>query len=142
MKIDQDFVVGTIIYKLTEVRKDLLGYMDLFKLIFKKKQFSAHVYTLGVVNEFRGKGVAKELLEQFKQDVAAKYNVKCVYLDCAIYNESAIKFYMKAGFSKVKYKKRYYRIFGNDYNAVELVLFLPEYRHYNAWLANRPPEQI
>ena len=139
---DKEYVLGTLVYKVTEMRTDMLGYMDSFKLYFKKTQFAAHVYTLGIINEFRSTGLAQEMLKYFEEEICTKFNIKMIYLDVVTYNGIAIKFYLKSGFAKYKQKINYYNIFGKNYDSLELVKYLSEYSHYNTWLLGRPILQV
>ena len=125
-------------YKYKDLRTELLGYFDYAKLLFKSKQYSVHIYTFGVINEFRGTGLAKEFFNRYKKLVKTELNVRIIYLDCATYNQIAIKFYESSGFTKIKLKKNYYNIFGKDYDSIEMVMYLGEYEHYNSWQKTRP----
>ena len=116
-----------------------MGYLDYIKSFFRPQQYCSHVYTLGVVNEFRGTGLASTFFTYYKSKVCEKKKYKLVYLDCAEYNESAIKFYQKVGFQKTKVKQNYYSIYKKLYNSVELKMYLGDYEHYNRWLEKKKP---
>lgn len=54
--------------------------------------------TIGVVNELRGKGVSKLMLDNLKGLAEIEPLVSYIYLHVVEYNNSGIKFYKKNGF--------------------------------------------
>lgn len=68
----------------------------------------AEIYSIGVPQEFRGRGFAKSLLERALQDckIAGADNA---FLEVAADNSSAIGLYRHAGFRQNGLRKDYYR---------------------------------
>lgn len=58
-----------------------------------------------VKEEYRGKGIAKELLEYFISNIKDGDNIS---LEVRCSNERAINFYLKNGFKKVATRDKYY----------------------------------
>ena len=130
-------MLGTIIYRQCKMKKAHFGYLDYLKSLFTKQQFGAHIYTLGVISEMRGSGLAKQLFEHFRDEVCKQQQYKVIYLDCIEYNHSAIRFYEKMRFVKTKMKISYYNIYKRQYNSFEFMLYINEYNHYNKWLMGK-----
>lgn len=59
------------------------------------------IMKIGVLKEYRNKGVAQRLLEKIKE--------KDIFLEVRHSNEAAINFYLKNGFKKISVRKNYYR---------------------------------
>lgn len=80
--------------------------------------------TIGVLDECRKLGIGSFLLENTIKKILEhkewQNQVQFIYLHVAIYNESAIKFYLKNGFCKHKTLKEWYQIFEKPYDAVLL----------------------
>lgn len=49
--------------------------------------------SLGVIDEFRGKGIAKKLIHIVEKEANANRNIKCISLHVLSTNTSAIQFY-------------------------------------------------
>lgn len=50
--------------------------------------------TIGVINEFRGRGIAEYMIEQLKKRVLeSNKTLSYIYLDMVVYNEVAARFY-------------------------------------------------
>jgi hypothetical protein len=49
------YIIGAIVYKKTDIDRQFISFYDRFYNFFAQKK-SAHVYTLGVVNNLRGNG--------------------------------------------------------------------------------------
>lgn len=67
--------------------------------------------TIGVINEFRGRGIAEYMIEQLKKRVLdSNKSLLYIYLDMVVYNEVAARFYQKNGFNRAGIKKNHYSI--------------------------------
>lgn len=128
---EKEYIVGCLVYKVKDFDTSQLSYWEQTKLMFKKKKYSAHIYTLGVVHEFRGTGLAQNLFSKFLELECKPNQIKHLFLDCASYNKSALKFYQKAGFLALKRTQNYYHIFGKDYDSIQMGLYLDEFACYN-----------
>lgn len=79
------------------------------------KDTIAYILTLGVVDELRGKGLAKALLEKAMVQVrCSDENCKVVFLHVIQYNMPAMRLYEKCGFKNFKIEPSFYRI-GDDW---------------------------
>lgn len=87
-----------IIYKL-EVDEKVVAYI----LWLKRKNFY-RLYSLAILNDYQGKGLANALLK-FSLDVLDKKNFE---LEVRVSNEKAINLYEKFGFEKIKILKDFY----------------------------------
>lgn len=73
--------------------------------------------TIGVLDEYRKMHIGSKIIENIYQ-IALKYDICLgIYLDVICYNKSAIKFYEKNNFEKVKEIKDYYEINGEKYDS-------------------------
>ena len=82
---------------------ELVGYIGLFGGRFKKILHSAHI-VIGIVSEYRGKGLGKalfEISEQWAKDVG----VSRLELTVVTANEPAVALYKKRGFETEGVKK-------------------------------------
>lgn len=86
-----------------------------------------YINTIGVIDEFRNFGIAKQLLNHaiiemnnFCYDFT-KIGMISVYLHVVEYNKQAIKFYIKNGFKEFIIDKDYYCIRNVNYNACVFV---------------------
>jgi ribosomal-protein-alanine N-acetyltransferase len=67
----------------------------------------AHVTTIAVSPEMRGKGIGRALMERVLAD-AASFGMTCATLEVRISNEKAIKLYESLGFVHSGVRKNYY----------------------------------
>lgn len=67
---------------------------------------TADIYSVAVAAEYRKKGVAKRLLEEFFSALPSE--VKAVNLEVRESNFPAVKLYEKAGFERVGMRKNFY----------------------------------
>ena len=75
--------------------------------------------TIGVVDECRRLGLGSRLLKFSIDDLQKNYtNCEIIYLHVVDYNETAIKFYEKNGFTMHKRIKHHYIIFEKHYDAL------------------------
>eukprot|EP00927_Polykrikos_kofoidii_P039132 TRINITY_DN3355_c0_g2_i2.p1 TRINITY_DN3355_c0_g2~~TRINITY_DN3355_c0_g2_i2.p1 ORF type:complete len:380 (-),score=57.43 TRINITY_DN3355_c0_g2_i2:63-1202(-) len=91
----------------------------------------AYILTLGVVDGFRRKGLAGELLRRMIQHVDRHMvHVQAVYLHVITYNTAAIRLYESLGFKRVAQFANFYSLQGTPYDSYLYAL----YRH-----GGRPP---
>lgn len=92
-------VVGYIMCKLE------FGFSNFRKLGFVKK---GHVVSVAVLDEHRGKGLGKALMQEATSGLIAK-KADEIYLEVRISNESAVKMYERLGFVIKTKIRAYYR---------------------------------
>lgn len=75
--------------------------------------------TIGVVDECRRLGLGSRLLNHTIEYLQNNYkNCEIIYLHVVDYNETAIKFYERNGFTQHKRLKNHYIIFNKPYDAL------------------------
>eukprot|EP01017_Pseudomicrothorax_dubius_P046930 TRINITY_DN8346_c0_g1_i3.p1 TRINITY_DN8346_c0_g1~~TRINITY_DN8346_c0_g1_i3.p1 ORF type:complete len:251 (+),score=23.26 TRINITY_DN8346_c0_g1_i3:28-780(+) len=99
-------------------------YMNLSFLDWFSSYRSVYIMTLGVVKEFRKKGIATLLLRRLQEEVSCKPNVRYIYLHVISYNTSAQAFYEKNNFLRLKMKKNHYNIDEKRYDAIIYALYV------------------
>jgi ribosomal protein S18 acetylase RimI-like enzyme len=67
-----------------------------------------YVMTIGVLNEYRQRGVGRKLLDLLLVNASAKPDVKVVYLHVQTSNAAALAFYSAAGFETLGRLENYY----------------------------------
>lgn len=82
---------------------ELLGYIGLFGGRFRKILHSAHI-VIGIINEYRGKGLGKALFETAEQ-WAKDVGISRLELTVVTANEPAVALYKKRGFETEGLKK-------------------------------------
>jgi ribosomal protein S18 acetylase RimI-like enzyme len=85
--------------------KFLIGYG---LVLLKKNSARARLYSLGVVPEFQGNGVASKLIRELEKLARLKKSSSLI-LEVKETNEGAIKFYTKLGYMQFKKKLGYYQ---------------------------------
>ena len=113
-------ILGCLTYSIQQTDEKILK--SSINYLFNEPQ-ALHIQTLGVVNEFRNKGVASRLLNRVIQIANENSNIKYLYLNVVEYNAAAIKFYKKHNFTLVCCRKNYYDIFGQTYDSELYALF-------------------
>ena len=81
---------------------EVVGFAGFWTLVDE-----AHITTIAVSPEHRGKGVGRALMGQILLD-AAKLGMSCATLEVRISNEKAIKLYESLGFLNSGVRKNYY----------------------------------
>ncbi|MDO5747217.1 MAG: GNAT family N-acetyltransferase [Actinomycetaceae bacterium] len=84
----------------------LIGYGAL--CFFAPEGDGADLITIGIVHDYRRKGLAWHILEQLL-DEARRRNSRQILLEVRAGNVAAIAMYKKAGFRVIDKRKRYYR---------------------------------
>ena len=78
---------------------------------------SAYILTLGVVDGYRRRGLARELLRRSIEHYEGDARVKLVYLHVIPYNTAAIRLYERNGFERLQELSDFYRIGDKMYDA-------------------------
>ena len=122
---EKNELVGLAIYRIRPVT-DLPGSEDFVHL---QSVQAAYLMTLGVVEEWRGRGVGSSLLEKLitqlhpPQERVHRMSPWLLYLHVIEYNEPAMALYNKAGFEQVSRKCDFYFIRDRYYAAITLAHF-------------------
>ena len=108
-KVNFHFVLETALRDKTQVllvaKEDieiigfLYGYIKTHSGFFKRR-IIAHISDIAVKDNFRRKGVGKELMRCFEEDFAKKNQVDCMSLYVHIQNQSGLEFYDNLGFER------------------------------------------
>merc|ERR1719261_2012032 len=92
----------------------------------------AYILTLGVVEGFRRRGLARELLRRSIQHVDRHMpEVQAVYLHVVTYNDAAIQLYESARFVRLERFENFYNLHGSPYDSFLYALYIHHDRH--AW---------
>lgn len=117
---DREIVIGSITWRYNRLddieERQFIVPMSLFARFFEKTKYLACILTLAVDNAYRGRGVAK-LLVQTCMERSRQYGCHAVYLHVLISNMPAIAFYERSGFTKRCICPNYYHIHGTRANA-------------------------
>ncbi|CAK95022.1 unnamed protein product (macronuclear) [Paramecium tetraurelia] len=109
----EKYVIGAMVYQQRQCKTKYLQnltWKQWFCLFFQT-QNALYIMTIGVINEFRGRGIAEYMVEQLKKTVLqSNKTIAYIYLDMVDYNEIASRFYQKQGFNKMRIKKNHYMI--------------------------------
>ena len=76
-------------------------------------EWRGYVVTLDVVEEYRGRGIARRLMEQTELRIAAA-GARSMELHVFTGNERAIRFYEELGYKKIAIRRRFYGKAGLD----------------------------
>lgn len=87
-----------------EQQRRLVGTMVLLK---RKRSGKLRIYSLGVAQEARKQGIARELLRH-AETTASACGCSMLTLEVCEHNQAAIKLYRMSGFSPVGRKDNYY----------------------------------
>lgn len=88
---------------IAEVGENIIGYV---LVLIKRK--NAKLYSIGVDEGYRGRKVAKKLLEFIFAELAS-FGFKSLILEVRVDNDAALSLYKKLGFSVTKSLKSFYR---------------------------------
>jgi len=85
----------------------------------------AYILTLGVVDGFRRRGLASEMLKQSILHVEeSKPHVQAVYLHVVTYNTAAIKLYESLKFARIAHFPNFYHLHGIPYDSYLYALYV------------------
>uniref|UniRef100_A0A0G4HC37 N-alpha-acetyltransferase 60 n=1 Tax=Chromera velia CCMP2878 TaxID=1169474 RepID=A0A0G4HC37_9ALVE len=84
-----------------------------------KRPQLAYVLTLGVVDPYRRKGLAKKLIGELISHLEGKCpDVKALFLHVVSYNQAALSLYESLGFVTLKRIPSFYSLYGREYDAL------------------------
>eukprot|EP00742_Colponemidia_sp_Colp-10_P009813 GILJ01010736.1.p1 GENE.GILJ01010736.1~~GILJ01010736.1.p1 ORF type:complete len:259 (-),score=23.82 GILJ01010736.1:238-972(-) len=139
IKGGKEIVVGLITVQIGSE----LGYEDsnavLRCSLFELDRQLAYILTLGVIPEYRRKGVASLLLQKCVEMVkrTAPTRCKAVYLHVVAYNSSAISFYERNKFILVRRLEEFYNIKGQRFDAFLYAVYInggqPPFQWSEVW---------
>ncbi|KAM3141397.1 hypothetical protein pb186bvf_006515 [Paramecium bursaria] len=112
----EKIIIAALIYQIRYTKYKYMKWREIF-CEFWKNLTAIYIMTIGVMNEFRGKGIAEKMIDQLKSQFLINPQLKYIYLDMVIYNEIGMKFYQKNGFQIVRTKRQHYNIESNVYDA-------------------------
>lgn len=105
MMFSNSYIIFKAIYK-----KEIVGFCVVQKFKDEKRQ---HIMSIGVLKEFRRKGVGNKIIEILRQ-IARDEAYTTISLYVKADNEAAIKFYAKNKFKNDRLLKNYYSGFENN----------------------------
>ncbi|XP_022084917.1 N-alpha-acetyltransferase 60-like [Acanthaster planci] len=119
-------IVGLIV---AEVKTRSRCHREDFNILsstFPNSTQVAYILSLGVVKEYRRRGIATALLDRLLSylTTSERSNCKAVYLHVLATNTTAIKFYEKHNFRKHEYLPYYYAIRGQPKDGLSYVLYI------------------
>jgi len=99
-----------------------------------RKRDLAYVFTFGVIDEYRRKGLARNLLRQAIEHLETwQRQVQAIYLHVIAFNESAMRLYESEGFLQIQHKSDFYHIAGQSYDAYLYARYLNDGKPPLAW---------
>lgn len=124
---------ATICGKKSSISKDLDNVED--PLMAGERSSSgkggalAYILTLGIVDQYRRRGLARELLQQSISYVDTHYpKVQAVYLHVVTYNAAAIQLYESMRFVRVGHFPSFYQLHGKPYDSYLYARYLHDGR--------------
>lgn len=94
----------------------------------------AYILTLGIVDGFRRRGLARELLERSIRHVDDHMpHVQAVYLHVVTYNDAAIRLYESMNFLRIAHFKQFYFLHGSSYDSYLYAYYLHDARPPWKW---------
>lgn len=138
---DHEVILGTIMTKVQQQEEEITdiyaaknyeqSYVTWFQSVLACREYQgAYIMTIGVVDECRRLGLGTKLLNFTIEKLQELYpTCEIIYLHVVDYNETAIKFYERNGFTIHRRNKQHYEIFGKPYDALTLYKDINK-RHY------------
>ncbi|OQS04231.1 hypothetical protein THRCLA_03525 [Thraustotheca clavata] len=83
-----------------------------------------YILTLGARHDYRRRGIASALLETCIQEANASPHCGALYLHVKADNFSAIRFYEKNGFQRLRFLQDYYLIHGQNHHAYLYIRYI------------------
>jgi ribosomal-protein-alanine N-acetyltransferase len=98
----------------------IAGYMCFWEVLDE-----AHLLTIAVRPQKRGRGYGKHMMEQLEK-ICVKNGLKRIVLDVGRRNVAARNLYRRCGFLSVGFRKDYYTVIGDDAIVMQKWLGSPE----------------
>ena len=90
--------------------REIVGYIITILQLDNQKRLSSHVMSIGILDEYRRKGIGAKLIDATINLIKTKFPVvKSMTLHVRKSNKSAYGFYCKQNFSRAKVIKKYYQ---------------------------------
>ncbi len=89
-------------YYVAQIEQDLVAYIGYWKILDQ-----AHITNVAVLKDYRGKGIAKQLLKRIFEDIEAE-KIASFTLECRVSNTPAISLYESFGFKSWGIRPKYY----------------------------------
>ncbi|OQR97224.1 hypothetical protein ACHHYP_12310 [Achlya hypogyna] len=83
-----------------------------------------YILTLGARHDYRRRGIASVLLETCLREASASPHCGALYLHVKADNFSAIRFYEKNGFQRLRFLQDYYMIHGQNHHAYLYIRYI------------------
>ena len=83
--------------------------LDALNSFLSESKPVGHLVSIAVLEEYRGRGIGKTLLQETIRVMRDIYKTVSIYLEVRVSNERAIRLYEKMGFKKVRLVPGYYR---------------------------------
>lgn len=98
----------------------------------------ACIFTLGIIDEYRRKGLARVLLRRAAEHVEkTALDVGALYLNVISYNAAAVRLYEAEGFMRVLCKPKFYQLDGHSYDAYLYARYVNGARPCPLWQARQ-----
>jgi len=124
--VDVDILLGVITFRIRwpHSRFDMESVMEGGSTACMAGR-AMYIPTLGVIDACRGKGIASELLHRGLQHAKeVQPNLQAVWLHVVDYNDTALRFYERAGFRRVRRFRHFYHFFERPWDSILLVHYL------------------
>jgi ribosomal protein S18 acetylase RimI-like enzyme len=93
----------------TKDMSEIVGYVIMIIQFDSFKRLSAHIFSIGILDEYRRKGLGSRLIDESEKVLRNKFQaVRSLTLHVRKTNKSAHKFYCRHDFSRAKVVKKYY----------------------------------
>ncbi len=89
-------------YYVAQIDENLVGYVGYWKILDQ-----AHITNVAVLDEYRGRGIAKSLLRRIFEDIENE-KIESFTLECRVSNTPAINLYESFGFKSWGIRPKYY----------------------------------
>ncbi|MCE4624664.1 MAG: ribosomal protein S18-alanine N-acetyltransferase [Desulfurococcales archaeon] len=108
-----------------ELEEGPLAVMDKLKKFVSRQYRVAHLISIAVLEEYRGRGIGTALLQHTIQAAREEGDIVSIYLEVRVSNTPAIRLYKKFGFKPARIIRGYYRD-GEDAYVMVLKIRDPE----------------
>jgi ribosomal protein S18 acetylase RimI-like enzyme len=149
---DKEYLIGCISCEITDYKyfehsmltdiefsSDFKSFSFILTDNFLSPPCFAYIMTIGVINEARRLGISSDLIINMKKYLTSKYeNCLGYYLHVVDYNNTAINFYKKIGFTIHRKVHNYYNINDYTYDGELLYCLFPSKEARKNYVDNRP----